>query len=134
VGELPFSLCRRALEFLKAAEGALRSGLFNAAGLLAQIAAELAVKATIVFLGYSFPETHQVRKLLAHLAAVWRGEEVTNFIKSRRGELIVLENARQRGQYFSYGIEREDAEICLSTAREVIELVKRAWGDKWCGV
>jgi HEPN domain-containing protein len=101
MGELPFSLCRRALEFLKAAEGALRSGLFNAAGLLAQIAAELAVKATIAFLGYSFPETRQVRKLPAHLAAVWG---VTNFIKSRRGELIVLENARQRGQYFSYGI------------------------------
>jgi len=34
--------------------------------------------------------------------------------------LILLEDARTRGQYLSYGLSREGAEICLNTAREVI--------------
>ena len=40
--------------------------------------------------------------------------------------MILLENARTRGQYLSYSLSRKDAEICLNTAREIIDLVKRA--------
>ncbi|WP_229572252.1 HEPN domain-containing protein [Saccharolobus caldissimus] len=59
-------------------------------------------------------------------------DEIQNFIKSRRGELILLENARTRGQYLSYGLDREDAEICLNIAKEIINLMKKIWGNKWC--
>lgn len=99
---------------------------------MSQISAELAIKATIAFLGYSFPETHEIRKLLSVLSTVAMTEEITNFVREKRGELIVLEDARQRGQYFTYGLNKEDAEVCLNTAKEIINLVKRIWGDKWC--
>jgi HEPN domain-containing protein len=130
--ELHYVLCKRALDYLRASEDALSRGLYDVSGVLAQISAELAVKATISFLGYSFPETHEIRRLLGVLSSITLKDEVQNFVKSRRGELILLENARTRGQYLSYGLSREDAEICLNTAREIIDLVKKAWGNRWC--
>jgi len=132
VHELHVTLCKRSLEYLKASEEAFINGLYNASGLMSQISAELAIKATIAFLGYSFPETHEIRKLLSVLSTLILKDEISEFIKAKRGELILLEDARQRGQYFSYGLGKDDAEICLNTAREVINLVRKVWGDKWC--
>jgi HEPN domain-containing protein len=132
VHELHKSLCKRALEYLKASENALDGGLYNASSVMSQIAAELAIKATISFLGYSFPETHEIRKLLSVLSTLSLKEEITNFAKEKRGELIILEDARQRGQYFSYGLEKEDAEICLNVTKQIINLVRKIWGEKWC--
>ena len=83
-------------------------------------------------MGYTFPETHEIRKLLSLIYDLTKDEGVAEFVKRRRGDLVLLEDARQRGQYFSYGLDREDAEACLNTAKDVIDLVKRVWGDKWC--
>ena len=128
----PPGALQEALEYLTASEDAFNRGLYNVTGLLAQISAELAVNATISFLGYTFPETHEIRKLLSLLYDLTKDESVADFVKSRRGDLVLLEDARQRGQYFSYGLDREDAEACLNTAKDVIDLVKRVWGEKWC--
>ncbi|GGP20758.1 DNA-binding protein [Thermocladium modestius] len=130
--ELHEVYCRRAVQYLEAAESALDRGLYDASGVLSQIAAELSVKATISFLGYSFPETHELRKLLSVLSSLAMREEIGDFARKRRGELILLEDARSRGQYFSSGLDKEDAEVCLSTAKEIINLVREIWGDKWC--
>jgi HEPN domain-containing protein len=130
--ELHYVLCKRSLEYLKASEDSLNRGLYNVSGVLAQISAELSIKATILFLGYSFPETHEIRKLLSILSSLTLRDEIQNFVKSRRGELILLENARTRGQYLSYGLDREDAEVCLNIAKEIINLMKKIWGNKWC--
>ncbi|MEM1646487.1 MAG: HEPN domain-containing protein [Ignisphaera sp.] len=129
--ELHYVLCKRSLEYLKASEDSLNRGLYDVSGVLAQISAELSIKATILFLGYSFPETHEIRKLLSILSSLTLRDEIQNFVKSRRGE-ILLENARTRGQYLSYGLDREDAEVCLNIAKEIINLMKKIWGNKWC--
>ena len=92
--ELHYVLCKRSLEYLKASEDSLNRGLYDVSGVLAQISAELSIKATILFLGYSFPETHEIRKLLSILSSLTLRDEIQNFVKSRRGELILLENAR----------------------------------------
>ena len=130
--ELHYVLCKRSLEYLKASEDSLNRGLYDVSGVLAQISAELSIKATILFLGYSFPETHEIRKLLSILSSLTLRDQIQNFVKSRRGELILLENARTRGQYLSYGLDREDAEVCLNIAKEIINLMKKIWGNKWC--
>ena len=132
IHELHYVLCKRSLEYLKASEDSLNRGLYDVSGVLAQISAELSIKATILFLGYSFPETHEIRKLLSILSSLTLRDEIQNFVKSRRGELILLENARTRGQYLSYGLDREDAEVCLNIAKEIINLMKKIWGNKWC--
>ncbi|PVU70541.1 DNA-binding protein [Sulfolobus sp. SCGC AB-777_L09] len=130
--ELHLRYCRRALEYLKGAEKALNENLYNVSGVLSQISAELAIKATIAFLGYSFPETHEIRRLLGFLSTIVMKEEIEEFVRQRRGELILLEDARVRGQYMSYDLTKEDAEICLNTAKEIINLIRKVWGDKWC--
>ncbi len=130
--ELHYVLCKRSLEYLKASEDSLNKGLYDVSGVLAQMSAELSIKATILFLGYSFPETHEIRKLLSILSSLTLRDEIQNFVKSRRGELILLENARTRGQYLSYGLDGEDAEVCLKIAKEIINLMKKIWGNKWC--
>jgi len=132
VHELHLRYCRRALEYLKGAEKALNGNLYNVSGVLSQISAELAIKATIAFLGYSFPETHEIRRLLGFLSTIVMKEEIEEFVRQRRGELILLEDARVRGQYMSYDLTKEDAEICLNTAKEIINLIRKVWGDKWC--
>jgi HEPN domain-containing protein len=132
VHELHLRYCRRALEYLKGAEKALNENLYNVSGVLSQISAELAIKATIAFLGYSFPETHEIRRLLGFLSTIVMKEEIEEFVRQRRGELILLEDARVRGQYMSYDLTKEDAEICLNTAKEIIKLIRKVWGDKWC--
>ncbi|WP_249041767.1 HEPN domain-containing protein [Acidianus ambivalens] len=43
-----------------------------------------------------------------------------------------MENARTRGQYLSVGLTKEDAEVCLNTAKEILELMRKIWGNKWC--
>ncbi len=64
----------------------LIGGLYDASGVLSQIAAELSVKATISFLGYSFPETHELRKLLSVLSSLAMREEIGgDFARKRRG-------------------------------------------------
>ncbi len=130
--ELHLRYCRRALEYLKGAEKALNENLYNVSGVLSQISAELVIKATIAFLGYSFPETHEIRRLLGFLSTIVMKEEIEEFVRQRRGELILLEDARVRGQYMSYDLTKEDAEICLNTAKEIINLIRKVWGDKWC--
>ncbi|MFP3065006.1 MAG: HEPN domain-containing protein [Sulfolobus sp.] len=130
--ELHLRYCRRALEYLKGAEKALNENLYNVSGVLSQISAELAIKATIAFLGYSFPETHEIRRLLGFLSTIVMKEEIEEFVRQRRGELILLEDARVRGKYMSYDLTKEDAEICLNTAKEIINLIRKVWGDKWC--
>lgn len=130
--ELHLRYCRRALEYLKGAEKALNENLYDVSGVLSQISAELAIKATIAFLGYSFPETHEIRRLLGFLSTIVMKEEIEEFVRQRRGELILLEDARVRGQYISYDLTKEDAEICLNTAKEIINLIRKVWGDKWC--
>jgi HEPN domain-containing protein len=132
VHELHLRYCRRALEYLKGAEKALNENLYDVSGVLSQISAELAIKATIAFLGYSFPETHEIRRLLGFLSTIVMKEEIEEFVRQRRGELILLEDARVRGQYISYDLTKEDAEICLNTAKEIINLIRKVWGDKWC--
>ncbi|MDT7901330.1 MAG: HEPN domain-containing protein [Acidianus sp.] len=59
--------------------------LYDVSGVLSQISAELSIKATISFLGFSFPETHELRKLLSLLSSLAMKEEIQDFTKRRRG-------------------------------------------------
>ncbi|MFP3280139.1 MAG: HEPN domain-containing protein [Vulcanisaeta sp.] len=86
--KLHYILRRRSLDYLRVSEDALSRDLYDVSGVLAQISAELVVKATISFLGYSFPETHEIRRLLGVLSSITLKDEIQNFINAwfkRRG-------------------------------------------------
>jgi HEPN domain-containing protein len=94
--ELHYILRRRSLDYLRASEDALSRGLYDVSGVLAQISAELVVKATISFLGYSFPETHEIRRLLGVLSSITLKDEVQNFINAWFKRLGLMRRKREK--------------------------------------
>ncbi|BDC17836.1 HEPN domain-containing protein [Acidianus sp. HS-5] len=49
MSNLPFTFCRRALDYLKASEDALDKDLYDVSGVLSQISAELSINARFPF-------------------------------------------------------------------------------------
>jgi len=94
--ELHYILRRRSLDYLRVSEDALSRGLYDVGGVLAQISAELAVKATISFLGYSFPETHEIRRLLGVLSSITLKDEIQNFINAWFKRLGLMRRKREK--------------------------------------
>jgi HEPN domain-containing protein len=74
---------------------------------------------------------HDVRDLLAVLVSALleqglrdEAERVASFVRSRRRELAWLSDAHIRAVYGPVEYGRREAEIVLSTARNVVELVR----------
>lgn len=61
-------LCKRGITYYKVARKAFDDGYYDASSTNCEISAELLIKSTFLYLGYSYPETHQIRKLLSHLS------------------------------------------------------------------
>lgn len=120
-------LLKRSLGYLEEAEYGFSRGHFDVCAVNAEIAAQLALKALIVKLGYEPPRTHEVRRLLGELSRITRSQDVSAFEAEHKNELIILEDARRVGQYGELPLDQERVEITLKTAKTVIELVKRIW-------
>ncbi|WP_286188824.1 HEPN domain-containing protein [Sulfolobus sp. S-194] len=61
--EKAYLLCKRALSYLKVAKDTFHEGLYDVAATNCQISAKLIIKSTYLFLGFIYPETHNIRKL-----------------------------------------------------------------------
>ncbi|WP_246253081.1 HEPN domain-containing protein [Acidianus brierleyi] len=61
-------LCKRSLNYLKISKESFNDGLYDVSSTNCQISADLLIKSTYIFLGCSFPQTHNIRKLLSGLA------------------------------------------------------------------
>lgn len=100
------------------------------AALEAEVAAQLALKALISKAGLEPPRLHSVRRLLAYVAEVLGGsidDSVREFTRLKRKELIILERAREAGQYGLVPVDREEAQIAVGIAVEVVRLVEKLW-------
>ncbi|BAB66847.1 HEPN domain-containing protein [Sulfurisphaera tokodaii] len=126
-------LCRRALSYLKVAKDVFHEGLYDVAATNCQISAELLIKSTYLFLGFVYPETHNIRKLLSELANLTKLEEIGRLVKEKRKELNLVELSRFEGQYSPIDVDSDLASDCLDTVENIIlPLVKKIWGEKWC--
>ncbi|MEM0173975.1 MAG: HEPN domain-containing protein [Sulfolobaceae archaeon] len=127
-------LCRRALSYLKVAKDAFHEGLYDVAATNCQISAELLIKSTYLFLGYTYPETHNIRKLLSELANLTKLEEINKLVKEKRKELNLVELSRFEGQYSLVNVDSEFTADCLDIVENsILPLIKKIWGEKWCG-
>lgn len=125
-------LFRRARMYLESAVVNFSSGRFDVAAVEAEIAAQLALKALIAKLGFEPPRAHAIRQLLSfvidnRLLQNEILEDIKNFIKHNREKLIVLERARAAGQYSGLQVDRDEAEISVSCAKEVLSVVEKCW-------
>ncbi|WP_054846510.1 HEPN domain-containing protein [Sulfuracidifex tepidarius] len=127
-------LCKRSLNYLKASKESFKEGLYDVSSTNCQISAELLIKSTYLLLGYSFPQTHNIRKLLSGLAELTLSEKIKDFVKNKRKDLNMVELNRFEGQYSLIDIDSETASDCLDTVENhLLPLMKSVWGDKWCG-
>ena len=128
------TLCKRALNYLKVAKKAFEEGFYDVSATNCQISAELLVKSTYLLLGFTYPQTHNIRKLLAELARLTNMDEINKIIKEKRKDLSLVELSRVEGQYSLVDIDSELASDCLDTVENtIIPLIKKIWGNKWCG-
>ena len=126
-------MCKRALNYLKIAKNAFNDGLYDVAATNCQISAELLIKSTFLLLGFTYPQTHSIRKLLGELANLTKLEEINRVVKEKRKDINLIELSRFEGQYSLVDVDSEFASDCLDTVENVIlPLVKKIWGDKWC--
>ena len=127
-------LCKRALNYFKIAKDAFNEGLYDVAATNCQISAELLIKSTFLFLGFTYPQTHSIKKLLGELANLTKFDEINRVVKERRKDINLIELSRFEGQYSLVDVDSEFASDCIDTVENIIlPLVKKMWGDKWCG-
>jgi HEPN domain-containing protein len=126
-------LCERALKYLRIAKEAFNEGLYDVSATNCQISAELLIKSTYLLLGYLFPQTHNIMKLLSVLAQLTNNKEIEKLVKEKRKDLNLVELSRAEGQYSLVDIDSEFASDCLDTVENyILPLIKDIWGEKWC--
>ncbi|MEM4911919.1 MAG: HEPN domain-containing protein [Metallosphaera sp.] len=125
-------MCKRALSYLKVAEQAFNSGYYDVSSTNCEISAELLIKSTYLLLGYSYPESHSIRKLLSQLSLLVPElkEDISTFIKERRKDLNQVELSRFKGQSSLIDVGADFASDCLATLKEyLIPLIKKICGQ-----
>jgi len=122
-------LLKRAREYLDSARRNLEQGLYGVAGVEAEIAAQLSLKALIVRLGLESPRTHSIRRLLSRLRALLGREAgiIDEFTREYRDKLIILERTWGAGQYGLESLDEYEARVAVETAEKVLRLVERLW-------
>ncbi len=125
-------LIRRSKAYLESAIDNFRKGRYDVASLEAEISAQLVIKAYIVYLGLEPPRTYSIRKLFAFIISERISEEdkiskVSEFIKENRKEIIILERAREAGQYGVIEVDKEEAEITLDITKKIHRLINELW-------
>ncbi|AAK42285.1 HEPN domain-containing protein [Saccharolobus solfataricus] len=117
-------LLTTAKDYLKASELSFEHNLYEASALNSEISAQLSL---IFKLGIEPPRTHGIRELLSLIYAKLGDKRISDFTKENREKLIILENVRGKSQYGLPPVSRDEAEIALSTAQEILKLVESLW-------
>ena len=118
-------LKKRAKGFLEGARERLNAGDYDVSCFMAEQSAQLYLKALILELSGEVPRTHSIRQLLSILSTLLKKK-----IEFDRKSLIFLESAYNNARYLTLTYDREDAELAISTAEEVIKLADRACKEK----
>jgi len=123
------ALLARSKKFISLASTCIEQGVYDLACFNAQQGAQLLLKAlTLKNLGY-IPRTHSIRELIGTLAKQLNVQELGEYVKTHRLELMALEDAYISSRYFVKEFTKDDAEECIRIAREVVELVQRTIRD-----
>ncbi|MBO3798233.1 MAG: HEPN domain-containing protein [Thermoproteota archaeon] len=89
---------------------------------------QLFLKAKLLEKGAEFPKTHTLRKLFLLLGEILRKpDEFKRFADEKALEFASLEDACITARYFPRDFEKEEARKLVDFAKEVEELVGRAF-------
>ncbi|QXJ32274.1 HEPN domain-containing protein [Saccharolobus shibatae] len=118
---------RKAKDYLKASELSFEHSFYEASALNGEVSAQLSLKGLLFKLGIEPPRTHGIRELLSLICAKPGDKRISDFTKENREKLIILENVRGKSQYGLPPVSRDEAEIALITAQEILKLVESLW-------
>ncbi|MFQ6076555.1 MAG: HEPN domain-containing protein [Candidatus Bathyarchaeia archaeon] len=122
-------LLARSKKFINLASTCVEQEIHDLACFHAQQSTQLLVKAfTLKRIGY-IPRTHSIREIMGVLAKQLNVQQLSEYVKTHRLELMALEDAYVSSRYFVKEFTRDDAEECIRIAREVTELVQRTIRD-----
>lgn len=115
----------RSLRMLNSGRRSLLDGNHDIAAFMADQAAQLYLKSTILEATGEMPRLHAIRKLMSVLKDISRKPNpVDDFIRENRSLLIRLEEAYISSRYMPREYDKEEAEELLDFAQKVIEFVK----------
>lgn len=112
---------RRAKAFIELAKYSLQRSVYDIAAFIAEQAAQLYLKATLLELIGDFPKTHSIIFLLSELKRI-NEEKVNEFIRENKRGLHNLEDAYLTSRYFYKIFDKEDGEYLVSLAEKVVNL------------
>ncbi len=134
-GRLAETPWRRAVVYLREARRLYQEGEYDISLVMAEQAAQLAIKAVYARLLGNVPRGHNLRRLLGYLAQVLReagreeeGTRITSFMGSNRDALVLLEDAYTLGRYAAPGYTRSEAEKGISIATQLLGILRELLG------
>jgi len=114
-------LRRRARAFLERAVDSLNSGDYDVASFLSEQAVQLHLKSLLLEKLGDYPRTHSISVLISILRKLPGCDPLVRLLEERRSEVLLMEDAYIASRYLAREYTREDAELLVNLAREVLE-------------
>ncbi|MEM0093483.1 MAG: HEPN domain-containing protein [Thermofilum sp.] len=114
-------LRRRARSFLARALESFNAGDYDLAVFLAEQAVQLHLKAMLLEKVGDYPKVHSIMALASILGRLPECRELVSFLEENRVKVGLLEDAYIASRYLAREYSREEAEILVNFAREVLE-------------
>jgi HEPN domain-containing protein len=118
-------LLRRAERFLHDARQALEDGYYDMAVFYSEQAAQLALKALMLWMTGSYPEIHGLRELLGVYYRVSGDSEAAELASRMRRLLSMLEKAYTEARYGAEEYGEDEAREAVEAAEAILSLVLR---------
>ncbi len=115
-------LRRRSKAFLERAMDSLNSGDYDIASFLSEQAVQLYLKSLLLEKLGDYPRTHSLSTLLAITKKVPSCERITELLERNKTEIRLMEDSYIASRYLMREYTREEAEVLVNLAREVLKL------------
>ncbi|MBO3769604.1 MAG: HEPN domain-containing protein [Candidatus Brockarchaeota archaeon] len=115
-------LQKRAKAFFTRALESFKSEEYDLAAFLSEQAVQLYLKSLLLEKIGDYPRTHSILTLLSIIKKIPECKNLANLLEEKRTQLGLLEDAYIASRYLVKEYAREDAEILVNIAREVLEL------------
>ncbi len=115
-------LRRRSKAFLERAIDSLNSGDYDIASFLSEQAVQLYLKSLLLEKLGDYPRTHSISILLSIIKEIPSCDRLMELLERSRTEIRLMEDAYIASRYLAREYTREEAEVLVNLAKEVLKL------------
>ncbi|MCD6244798.1 MAG: HEPN domain-containing protein [Candidatus Korarchaeota archaeon] len=115
-------LRRRSKAFLERAIDSLNSGDYDIASFLSEQAVQLYLKSLLLEKLGDYPRTHSISTLLSIIKEIPSCDRLMELLERSRTEIRLMEDAYIASRYLAREYTREEAEVLVNLAKEVLKL------------